>query len=340
MKYVYLISAVALSVAAAFMSVVGLNKIFPGILWPFIILEGAKFIAAIYLHTYWKSIGIAMKAYMVSGVAVLMIMTSAGIYGYLSNSAMTHTSGTVSTQTQVEFFDDKIKALETRRNEVNSAKARLDSVVDGYANLNDQNAAVRAATVFSRQKETRQTLDAQIAQIDKEILEAKSSLATAKTDLNKIRAEIGPGVYLANAFYGDSSIGMIERAIQIVILLIVFTFDPMAVVMMINAAKLFENASQKQEATDKFPCASVLPEVPVETPKPKRKYTRKKKVENAITLDSVANESVVEPVQLSILPDPVEPNTGLAATTDESPKAKRLRRRKSLIDEAIQRVDM
>lgn len=340
MKYVYLIAAIALSVAAAFMSVVGLNKIFPGVLWPFIILEGVKFVAAVYMHNHWKDMGLAMRSYMVAGVGVLMIMTSAGIYGYLSNSAMSHTTSTVQEQTKVDFLNDSVKNFEQRRAELVAAKDRLDKVVDGYAGLADPNAAVRSATVFSRQKAQRAEIDAEIATIDASIASTKTELVSRNAQLATVRAEIGPGVYLANALYGESSMNTIEKAIQIVILLIVFTFDPMAVVMMINAAKMFEK--KEQEIVPQVQVAQAVAEPVV---KPKRKYTRKKKEENVIAPDSHVNQSAFEPVDLSILSEPVEPTTVVEPAAEPETVAKRrtaskLRKRQQLIDEAIQRVEL
>jgi hypothetical protein len=338
MRYINLIAAVLLSIAAAYMSVIGLNKIFPGIIWPFIILEGAKFVAAAYLHNNWKEIGLAMRAYMVAGVTVLMVMTSAGIYGYLSNSAMQHTTSTVQEQTQVEFIQDKIKSLQTRREELVVAKQRLDKIVDGYASLNDPNAAVRSASQFNRQKSDRANIDQTIDTIDRELVDQKLKLSTFSESLNKVKAEIGPGIYLAQIIYGSSSMTNIERAIQIVILLIIFTFDPMAVVMMINASKQFDIKTPASQ-----PLSAALPQVapeivPEPVVKPKRKYTRKKKEENVIATVSHDNQPFVEPVELSILPDPVEPNTRVE--TPVARRAAKLRKRQHLIEEAIQRVEL
>lgn len=372
MKHIYLISAILLSIAAAFMSIVGLGKIFPGILWPFIVLEGAKFVAAIYMHNHWKQMGIAMKAYMLSGVAVLMLMTSAGIYGYLANASMEHTTATTQETSQAEFLQDKITSLEQQRAEVLSTKARLDKVVDGYAALNDPNAAVRSATVFSRQRDQRIGLDANVANIDMQLQQAKVELSAKKNSLAKVRNEIGPGVYLANAIYGESSMNSIEKAIQIVILLIVFTFDPMAVVMMVNASKQYGKvefvnpihelkaldatipANQSEPQTNHEVQAEQIAEI---LPKPKRKYTRRKPLKNAIFTDSHVNPSDVESIELSFLPvevvgdkvigteprdEPVLPEVVAEEPAAEVVRKKRntarLSKRKQLIEDAIDKA--
>jgi hypothetical protein len=231
MQYILLVSATLLAATSAYFSVIGLSKIFVGIFAPFIILELGKFVAAIYLHAYWKSIGFVIKTYMVLAVIVLMTMTSTGIYGYLSAAAVGHTTASKTESANISLLDTQIKQLETRQQDLNKERNRLDGFVDKL----DQGVGL-----YNRQKAQRKAIDDELKGISKQLGEFQKQKNEIGAKFLNVQNEVGPALYLAKTFYGNDSIESIEGAIRIVIYLIVFTFDPLAVVLLVAAQVMFD----------------------------------------------------------------------------------------------------
>lgn len=287
MKFVTLIAAVLLAVSAAIFSVIGLTKIFVGVLVPFLILEFGKFIAALYLHSNWKSISKPIKFYLTSAVVVLMVMTSMGIFGYLANSAMVHTTSTQKEQQQISYIESQISSLSTRRNELTKEKEQLNTIVNSFTSAKDESATLRGNSVYTKQKQQRSSIDEQIKEVDKSVFDLQSTLNEKKNKYQNIQVEIGPAIYMANAFYGDSSLASIEGAIRIVIYLIIFTFDPLAVVLLIVATEAFKKETPHE------PVKKVL--------KVKRKETTVEgpTIDDIVTdIDSLKNKNSIDDVSV------------------------------------------
>ena len=241
MRFLLLFSASLLATTSAYFSVVGLSKIFTGILLPFIILEGAKFVAAIYLHSYWGTITKAIKVYLLIAVSVLMVMTSSGIYGYLSAAAIGHTTSTKNKSASVSAIEGEIKQLESRKSDLVSERSRLDRFVDKQDNV----------AIYTKQKSQRKSIDDELVKINKEMTSLNKNRIDSDASLNEVRGEVGAALYLAKSIYGNDSIESIESAIRIVIYLIVFTFDPLAVVLLIAAQDLFSRKLKPQPTSTK-----------------------------------------------------------------------------------------
>lgn len=235
MKFVTLLAAILLAGSAAFFSVVGLTKIFVGVTIPFIILEFGKFVGALHLHNHWNDLTKSIRVYLTTAIAILMMMTSMGIFGYLANSAMVHTTASQKETTQIEYIETQIGHLSTRRNELILEKTQLNKIVDTFTNSKSEDVTLKGNSVFNRQKEQRKSIDGELKEVDKSINELNVELNGIKNQFRNVQVEIGPAMYMANAIYGDSSIASLEGAIRIVIYFIIFTFDPLAVVLLIVA---------------------------------------------------------------------------------------------------------
>jgi hypothetical protein len=235
MRYLTLLSAVVLAAIAAYISVFGLSKIFSGIIIPFAALEACKIVGVLYLHAHWDETKLAMKGYLCTAIGILMILTSTGIYGYLSNAAMSHTNASQTQLSKLEFIDTQIKTGEARRKELVAERTRLDGYVDS---VSKDNGSV-GVSLHSRQKAQRQSIDAEIKTIDKDTQKLRQDRLSVEGSNRDVQMEVGPAVYLAKTFYGDSSINSIEGAIRIVIYLIVFAFDPLATVLLMASQGLF-----------------------------------------------------------------------------------------------------
>lgn len=288
MRYFLLLSAALLAATSAYFSVVGLSKIFVGIFAPFIILELGKFVAAIYLHAQWNQINKLIKIYMVSAVVVLMVMTSSGIFGYLSGAAMHHTTASQTESQKIAYIDTQIQQKQSRQQELTNDRNRLDGFVDkASTSVHNENQGV---STYNRQKAARKAINDELKGIATDVETLQAQKQEISTKFLGVQNEVGPALYLAKSLYGNGDVSSIEAAIRIVIYLIVFTFDPLAVVLLIAAQHLFE---QK----------------PIEPPLP-TKRTRKRKPNRKVNAKGAAGKSVVGDVVVEsvvdVKPEPTE----------------------------------
>ncbi len=268
-KFTYLLgfSAFVLVTTAAFFSVTGLAKLFSGAYWSVIImisgLELAKLVSTSYLYRYWREIKLSLKVYMVIGVVVLMIITSIGVYGFLS-AAFSDTSN------KVNSVDNKITLLEGKKRFFEESSSRIKSLIDNKSirinNLNSlrSNQESRIDTLYkknliSRVKQAEQAIrDAnnEIEQTNKQIESLSIQIqpfidSISKTDLlilelksNDIKGDIGPLKYMAT-LTGKR----IEEVVNILILFLIFVFDPLAVCLVIATNRmLLKEVDVKKEA--------------------------------------------------------------------------------------------
>jgi hypothetical protein len=136
MIFGYLLLAVALTISltAAFYSIAGLTAIFAAAFWPIVImgsvLELGKVITTVWLHKYWDRVAVQFKLYLVPAIGILMLITSMGIFGFLSKAHLDQAVPAGDISSQVQIFDDKIK---TERDNIEAARRALkqmDAQVD------------------------------------------------------------------------------------------------------------------------------------------------------------------------------------------------------------------
>ncbi len=204
------LTTTAIAGAAAFFSVYGLAATFSGTFWSVVMmgasLEAGKLIAASYLYRYWNKTNKWLKTYLMAGVATLMILTSTGIFGYLS-------SGYQQDVLPLKQAEEQVKVLEGEKERLIARKTQIDEQI---ANL-PQNSVKGRVQLIKGFKDEQATVTTRIAALDKEILEHK-------TKLIQTQAHIGPITYIASAFGLDT-----DNATKYLIYLIIFAFDPMAV---------------------------------------------------------------------------------------------------------------
>ncbi|NBW34146.1 MAG: hypothetical protein EBR30_03845 [Cytophagia bacterium] len=213
------ITAILLSGIAAFYSVIGLAQIFPGSFWPIIImgssLELAKLVTVSWLYNNWKQTVRIMRYYFMVAIILLMLITSMGIFGFLSKAHLE--SNVVLGQNNVQ-----LQILSTQEK---MAKDRLAYLLKQSEDPNKNNARL--------DREIRNTQN-ELAKITKEKL-------PLLTEENKLSAEIGPIKYVAELFYNTNDENFIDKAVRLVILVIIFVFDPLAVLLLIAANQTWRN---------------------------------------------------------------------------------------------------
>lgn len=257
---VALITALLLSGIAAWYSVVGLTAIFAAAAIPVIImgasLEIAKVVTTIWLHRYWDRVKWLMRTYLTGAVVVLALVTSMGIFGFLSKAHMDQGIPTGDVAAQIQLFEDKIaiqkELIASERQNIEAARntlSQMDAQLTARLDRGDSEASVeRAVQIRAQQRRERNTLNAEIAAAQKRIETSNQEIqklnlekAPIAAKYRQIEAEVGPIKYIAALIYGDNpDTATLERAVRWVIILLIFVFDPLALMLVIAAISSYK----------------------------------------------------------------------------------------------------
>jgi len=235
--------ALCLSAVAAFYSIAGLAAIFAAAVIPIVImgsiLEAAKLVVTVWLHEYWSRCRLAMKLYLVPAVFFLMVITSMGIFGFLSKAHLDQAVPTGDVAAKVQFIDEKIKTEKDNIEAARRALRQMDESVDQtMSRSNDEKGADKAAQLRRGQARERGVLQNDIATAQKKIAALNEERAPIATELRKVEAEVGPIKYIAALIYDDNTdVDMLEKAVRWVIILLVIVFDPLAIMMLLAATE-------------------------------------------------------------------------------------------------------
>ena len=243
-----LLTALAISAVAAFYSIVGLMAIFSAsalsIAVMGIVLEIGKLVTASWLYQNWKRVPFLLKSYLTIAVIVLMFITSMGIFGYLSKAHIDQGSGTSELYVKVERLDNRIASERKIITRAEKQLSALDSALDKYLELG---AVSKGLKKREDQEQERNALIDNInnaqGRIDK-LLDEKSEY---KLQINSFEVEVGPLKYISALVYGDEALDYIDTAVRAVILILVFVFDPLAVLLIIAANISFAEYNEKRK---------------------------------------------------------------------------------------------
>jgi hypothetical protein len=235
MHYLVFLTGVAISTVAAYYSIIGLTTIFAGAFWPVVImgsvLEVGKLVSASWLYNNWKFAPKFIRYYLSFAVFILMLITSMGIFGFLSKAHIEQNlvlnTGVVD---QIQILDNKIKFVEDSISDLDKQIAQIDSAV---SKLNDRNQAQTSLKAAEQQRKTRTTLINSKQEEIKKLSDIKSEKIKLESEYKKVEAEIGPIKYVAELIYNSSDRNMVDKAIRIVIILIIFVFDPLAILLLL-----------------------------------------------------------------------------------------------------------
>jgi hypothetical protein len=232
---IVLLTGLALSAAAAYYSILGLTAIFSGAFWSIVImgttLEIAKLVAVSWLYHNWNEAPKLIKTYFMFSIIVLMFITSLGIFGFLSRA---HIEQQVKINTgvssEISILDAKIKLKDDEIKDIDKQIAVID---DSINKMIEKGQAKSSLTANNAQKKNRQDL----VKSKTEILEQASPLKIERVKLDaeiqKLEAEVGPIKYVAELIYGESSTEILDKAVRFVIIIIIFVFDPLAVLLLL-----------------------------------------------------------------------------------------------------------
>lgn len=230
-----------LSAIAAYYAIMGLIAIFSTAIIPIAImgtaLEASKLVSASWLYRNWKTAPTLLKTYFTTAVVVLMMLTSMGIFGYLSKAHLDQAVPTGDIVSRLSLIDEKIKTQKENIDAARKALNQLDRQVDQTLDRSsDEKGAANAVAVRQRQARERNNLINEIGKAQQEIAKLNEERGPIASEVRKVEAEVGPIKYIAALIYGDTmDDSLLESAVRIVILMIVFVFDPLAVLLLIAA---------------------------------------------------------------------------------------------------------
>ena len=266
LSYITLAVALSLSVIAAYYSIAGLTAIFAAAIIPIIVMGGileiGKVVVTLWLHEYWRQCRLLMKVYLVPAVVVLMLITSMGIFGFLSKAHSDQSLVSGDVQAKIAVYDEKIKTSQDNIDVNRKALKQLDEAVDqSMVRSTTETGADKAVAIRRSQAKERSRLLAEIAAEQKTISTLREERAPIAAEVRKVEAEVGPIKYIAAMVYGnDTDANSLEAAVRWVIILLVIVFDPLAIMMLLAATESLKWERQRIFDLLKIPAPAVPPE--------------------------------------------------------------------------------
>ena len=246
------LSAISISVIAAGYSIIGLATLFAGSAVAIIAmgsaLEVGKLVAASWLYHNWRSnIPRLLKAYLFTAIIVLIFITSMGIFGFLSKAHLDQVKPQSSNIIKIELLDKQINQQNLIIDRAEKQLDLLDKALEVYI---DKEYVSRGLKERKKQEPERKELTTAINDASDEI--GKLTLQKSEIELtqDKIEAEVGPIKYVAELIYGEQAQDNFDKAVRIVILVLIFVFDPLAVLLLI-AANISLNQWRQKRAIKK-----------------------------------------------------------------------------------------
>jgi hypothetical protein len=300
MIFLTFLTAMALSGVAAYYSVIGLAAIFPGSFWPVVlmgsVLEGAKLVTVSWLYRNWKEIPILMKSYLVTACFILMLITSMGIFGYLSKAHLEHSSDAAPLVNKIALIDEKIKVSKENVDVNRKALKQMDEAVDQVmGRSSDEKGAEKAVVIRRGQQKERGRIFAEIEAEQKKIGSLNEERMPMATEAQKTAADLGPIKYVAELIYGSGDADVVDKAVRLVIMLIMVVFDPLAVLLLIAANMSMQDRRVKeivQKPNEELPPAPPIKEELIEEPESKKEETVEIRKDNMIIIDEATGESI------------------------------------------------
>ena len=264
--YLMLVIAITISAIAAWYSVAGLVAIFSAAVIPVMIMGGAleagKIVATVWLHNNWHRAGWVYKTYLVPAIVALMLLTSMGIFGFLSKGHADQSIVSGDAMSKVAIYDEKIAAEKETIAQAKRALEQMNAQVDQMLSRTDSERGTDKAVIIRKQQaKERAALQAEITRSQKAIQQLQAERAPLAAEFRKVEAEVGPIKYIAALIYGDNpDQNLLEAAVRWVIILIVIVFDPLALCLILAANKQLEWARagrggwvRDEEPAEKYP---------------------------------------------------------------------------------------
>ena len=245
MKYLTLATSIAIASVAAYFSIVGLATIFSGAFLSVVIMAGilevGKLVSAAWLHYEWNRVNYLVRTYFSFTIFVLMFITSMGIFGYLSKA---HIEQSVkvggNNELQITNLERQIGRQQSIITDAETVLSQLDSQVATLIEYDRIRGPSGSIAVRQSQSEERSLLNQTIDDAYVRIDGLQESLTPLKQEQLALEVEVGPLKYIAELVYGDEARTYFDEAVRGVIILIIFVFDPLAIMLLIVSTGMFK----------------------------------------------------------------------------------------------------
>jgi hypothetical protein len=249
--YLALISGLSVSAVAVYYSVAGLAAIFASAVVPIIImgvtLEIGKIVATVWIKQNWSIAPKLIRTYLVVAITVLMLITSMGIFGFLSKAHLDQSVPSGDVVDRIAVIDGKIQ---TERENIDAAKKALkqmdESVDQIMARSTSETGAARAASLRKSQQRERIQLGNDITSSQNRISALNQERGPIAKELRQVEAEVGPIKYIAGFVYGATDSTILEKAVTWVIIALIVVFDPLALILLLASQISFQNFRERE----------------------------------------------------------------------------------------------
>jgi len=252
LAYLALFSGIFLSLVAEYYSILGLTAIFSAAVIPVVIMGIAlglgKISATLWLKQNWNIAPWTIRGYLFTAIAILMIITSMGIFGFLSKAHSDQNLVSGDVQSRIAIYDEKIKTakenIESNRKQLKQMDEAVDQVM---ARSQDEKGADKANAIRKSQSRDRVALAKDIEANQKLVIQLNDEAAPIRAEVRKVEAEVGPIKYIAAFVYGDTDQTVLEKAVTWVIIILIVVFDPMAVILLLSSQISFQNFREREK---------------------------------------------------------------------------------------------
>lgn len=244
MRWITLGTSLSIAGVAAWYSIAGLMAIFSGSVVAIAIMGGVleigKLVTASWLHSNWKAASWWMKTYLTTAVFVLMLITSLGIFGFLSKAHLEHSISTGGTnELRITNLERQIGNQQRTITDAEKVLSQLDQTVQVLLDADRIRGKSGALATRKGQSEERSALNENINAAYDRIEQYQEELTPLTQEKLAIEVEVGPLKYIAELIYGDEAGNHFDEAVRWVILLLIFVFDPLAVALLLVASRGF-----------------------------------------------------------------------------------------------------
>jgi len=239
LDYLLLIVALLISCVSGFYSISGLVSIFSGAFIPVIlmgsVLELAKVVIVLWLHSNWAKTKTFLKIYLTSAIFILMLITSIGIFGFLSKAHVAQSITGSEIQSKISIIDEQIASIKNEKNANQATLLQLDNAITQVVSQSkNEEGAAKALRIRNDQQKERIQINISLKDEQENIVKLQQLETPLQLQLEKNEVDVGPIKYIAAMIFGDNpNKNLLERAVRYMIILLVAVFDPLAVAMLL-----------------------------------------------------------------------------------------------------------
>ena len=334
---VVLLSAISISGIAAAYSIIGLATLFAGAKIAIIAmgtsLEVGKLVAASWLYHNWKNPNLpqSIKGYLTTSVIVLVFVTSMGIFGFLSKAHLDQVRPTSDNNVQIQLIDRQIIQENVVIDRAENTLNLLDKALEVYI---DKEYVSRGLKERKKQKEERDFLNNEIRVAMDKIAKLTLDKGNIELEQLKIEADVGPLKYVAELIYGDEAKEHFDKAVRWIIIVLIFVFDPLAVLLLIAAnislrerKEANETKKIKEEKNKNWQQEALRAKTTAQTLRDKQKYYKsffeklgKRDIKNRDYEEFFRNMGTEELLKLGLDPDEIRIKLDQIMEWNEKPK--------------------